>query len=149
MKDAATEDCGDACLIDTKKLLEMKGATTGDNGSDLLILLTQGTYGLFDDSFNAIQVGNAVLATEKNATIVLLDEGVYFGVKNQDPSEIELLNNTDYIQDFLELGGRILALEPSLKKRGLLDDDIIEGINLIDHSQLVQEIEKHNASLTF
>ena len=46
-----------------------------------------------------------MLATEKSATVVLLDEGVYFGVKNQDPSEIELLNNTDYIQDFLELGG--------------------------------------------
>jgi sulfur relay protein TusB/DsrH len=90
-----------------------------------------------------------VLATEKNATIVLLDEGVYFGVKNQDPSEIELPNNTNYIQDFLELEGRILALETSLKKRGLLIDDLIEGITLIDYSQLVQEIEKHKVSLTF
>ena len=143
------EDCGDTCLIDTKKLLEKKGAVSAETGSDLLILLTEGTYGTFDGPFNAIQIGNAVLALEKNATIVLLDEGAYFGVKNQDPSEIELLNNTGYIQDFLDLGGRILALEPSLKKRGLLDDDLIEGIKLIDHSQLVQEIEKHKASLTF
>ena len=144
-----SEDCGDTCVIDTKKLLEKKGVVSAETESDLLILLTEGTYGLFDGPFNAIQIGNAVLALEKNATIVLLDEGAYFGVKNQDPSEIELLNNTDYIQDFLDLGGRILALEPSLKKRGLLDDDIIEGIKLIDHSQLVQEIEKHNVSLTF
>jgi sulfur relay (sulfurtransferase) DsrF/TusC family protein len=143
------EECGDECLIDTKKLLEKKGAATAENGSDLLIFLTQGTYGLFDDSFNAIQVGNAMLATDKNATLILLDEGVYFGVNNQDPSGIELPNNTNYIQDFLDLGGRILALEPSLKKRGLLDDDIIEGIKSIDHSQLVQEIEKHKTTLTF
>jgi sulfur relay (sulfurtransferase) DsrF/TusC family protein len=143
------EECGDQCVIDTKKLLEQKSAATTITGSDLLIFLTQGTYGLSDDSFNAIQVGTAVLASEKNATMVLLDEGVYFGVKNQDPSEIELLNNTNYIKDFLELGGRILALEPSLKKRGLLDEDIIEGIQSIDHPQLVQEIEKHKASLTF
>ena len=143
------EDCGDTCVIDLKTLLEKKGAVSAETGSELLILLTEGTYGTFDGPFNAIQIGNAVLALEKNATIVLLDEGVYFGVNNQDPSEIELLNNTDYIQDFLGLGGRILALEPSLKKRGLLDDDIIEGIKMIDHSQLVQEIEKHNVSLTF
>ncbi len=143
------EDCGDACLIDTKKLLEKKDSVIAGTGSDLLILLTEGTYGLFDGPFNAIQVGNAVLATEKNATVVLLDEGVYFGVKNQDPSEIELPNNTNYIKDFIELGGRILALESSLKRRGLLNDDLIEGINLIDHSQLVQEIEKHKISLTF
>jgi len=143
------EDCGDTCVIDLKTLLEKKGAVSAETGSELLILLTEGTYGTFDGPFNAIQIGNAVLALEKNATIVLLDEGVYFGVNNQDPSEIELLNNTDYIQDFLGLGGRILALEPSLKKRGLLDDDIIEGIKLIDHSQLVQEIEKHDVSLTF
>ncbi len=146
---AEPEECGDECLIDTKKLLEKKSATTAETGSDILIFLTQGTYGLFDDSFNAIQVGNAVLATEKNATIVLLDEGVYFGVKNQDPSGIELPNNTNYIEDFLELGGRILALEPSLKKRGLQDDDLIGGIKIIDHSQVVQEIEKHKSSLTF
>ncbi len=146
---AEPEECGDECLIDTKKLLEKKGETRVETGSDILIFLTQGTYGLFDDSFNAIQVGNAVLATEKNATIVLLDEGVYFGVKNQDPSGIELPNNTNYIEDFLELGGRILALEPSLKKRGLQDDDLIDGIKIIDHSQVVQEIEKHKSSLTF
>ncbi|MFQ5888312.1 MAG: hypothetical protein ACE5HY_06410, partial [Candidatus Hydrothermarchaeales archaeon] len=102
---ATPEECGDECLIDTKKLLEKKGTAAVETGSDILIFLTQGTYGLFDDSFNAIQVGNAVLATEKNATIVLLDEGVYFAVKNQDPSGIELPNNTNYIQDFLELGG--------------------------------------------
>jgi sulfur relay (sulfurtransferase) DsrF/TusC family protein len=143
------EDCGDTCVIDTKKLLENRGTVIAGTGSDLLIFLTEGTYGLFDGPFNAIQIGNAVLATEKNATIVLLDEGVYFGVKNQDPSEIELPNNTNYIQDFLELGGLILALETSLKKRGLLIDDLIEGITLIDHSQLVQEIEKHKVSLTF
>ncbi|MEE8323038.1 MAG: DsrH/TusB family sulfur metabolism protein [Candidatus Bathyarchaeia archaeon] len=146
---ATPEDCDDTCVIDIKKLLEKKGAVSAETGSDLLILLTEGTYGTFDGPFNAIQIGNAVLALEKNATIVLLDEGAYFGVKNQDPSEIELLNNTDYIKDFLDLGGRILALEPSLKKRGLLDDDIIEGIKLIDHAQLVQEIEKHKTSLTF
>ncbi len=143
------EDCGDTCVIDTKKLLENRGAVIAGTGSDLLIFLTEGTYGLFDGPFNAIQIGNAVLAMEKNATIILLDEGVYFGVKNQDPSEIELPNNTNYIQDFLELGGLILALETSLKKRGLLIDDLIEGITLIDYSQLVQEIEKHKVSLTF
>ncbi len=143
------EDCGDTCVIDTKKLLENRGAVIAGTGSDLLIFLTEGTYGLFDGPFNAIQIGNAVLAMEKNATIILLDEGVYFGVKNQDPSEIELPNNTNYIQDFLELEGRILALETSLKKRGLLIGDLIEGITLIDYSQLVQEIEKHKVSLTF
>ena len=137
------EDCGDTCVIDTKKLLENKGASIAGTEPDLLIFLTEGTYGLFDGPFNAIQIGNAVLAMEKNATIVLLDEGVYFGVKNQDPSEIELPNNTNYIQDFLELGGLILVLETSLKKRGLLIDDLIEGITLIDYSQLVQQIEKH------
>jgi sulfur relay (sulfurtransferase) DsrF/TusC family protein len=122
---------------------------TEKTGIDLLILITQGTYGLFDSSFNAIQVGNALLATEKSATVVLLDEGVYFGVKNQDPSEIDLLNYADFIDDFLGLGGRLLALEPSLTKRGLVADDMIEGITLIDHAQLVQEIKMHRVSLTF
>ncbi|MFQ6137027.1 MAG: DsrH/TusB family sulfur metabolism protein [Candidatus Hydrothermarchaeales archaeon] len=143
------EECGDECIIDTQKLLEKKSTGVGEEGTGILIFLTQGTYGLFDDSFNAIQVGNAVLATEENATILLMDEGVYFGVKNQDPSGIELPNNTNYIEDFLELGGRILALRPSLDRRGLIKDDLIGGVEVIDNSQVVNEIEKHKASLTF
>ena len=128
---------------------EMKSASTEDAISDLLILLTQGTYGRFDGAFNAIQVGNAVLALEKNATIALLDEGVYFGVKHQDPSRIDLPNYTNYIQDCLGLGGRIVALESSLTKRGLVDEDLIEGIQVINHAKLVQELKTHKVSLTF
>ncbi|MDP2953595.1 MAG: hypothetical protein Q8O76_09805, partial [Chloroflexota bacterium] len=71
------ESCGDACVIDMSKLKERPRSDV-EKARATLILLTRGTYGHHDDGFSAIQVGNAVLAEEERATLLLLDDGVYF-----------------------------------------------------------------------
>lgn len=145
------EECGDECVIDTEALkarLAERGPSPG-NGDGILILLTQGNYGHYDDVFSAIQVGNAVLAVELPATMLLLDDGVYFGVRNQDPRELGLRSNLYYIQDFLDLGGRMLALRGSLERRSLSTEDLVEGIQVIDAAQMAREVEAHRATVTF
>src|SRR3990172_1190653 len=118
-KTDTTEEC-DTCVIDVTKLKKRSQEEQArENSWSTLILLKRGTYGHWDDAFSAIQVGNAVLAVEESATMLLMDDGVYFAVRGQDPSGIGLTNNTSFIEDFLELGGRMLALRDSLEKRGL------------------------------
>src|SRR3972149_4680820 len=125
------------CVIDTEALKRRRAeqeanGSAGSNGDAVLILLTPGTYGHPDDAFSAVQVGNAVLAVEQSATMLLLDDGVYFGVKGQDPIDLGLPNNIHYIQDFLDLGGRMLALRSSLEKRGLTQEDLLDGVEVIE-----------------
>ncbi len=122
---------------------------TNETRNSVLIFLTQGTYGHNDDAIGAILVGNGLLGVKHKTTLLLLDDGVYFVVKNQDPSDIELANNLNDITDFLELGGRIAVLENSMKKRHLSDKELIDGIEVIQTSQIISEIEKHDISMTF
>jgi sulfur relay protein TusB/DsrH len=143
------ESCGDECVIDLSKLKERHREQTEENGRATLILLTRGTYGHHDDGFSAIQVGNAVLAEEERATLLLLDDGVYFAMKGQNPSSLGLPNNLRYVEDFLDLGGRILVLEDSLKKRGLSRGDLVDGVEIISYSRMVKEVESHQVSVTF
>ncbi len=144
---------GDVCVIDTKKLIEER-ATQEKSGQEsdknsVLFLITRGTYGRFDDAFGAILVANAALAKQQNATLILIGNGIYFAMKDQDPSDIFLQSNLPEISDFLELGGRILLHRESLKKRGVDEVELIDNLEIIEDTQIVAEIEKHNITLTF
>jgi sulfur relay (sulfurtransferase) DsrF/TusC family protein len=148
-KQTEDESCGDECVIDLSKLKGRPRAEGDGNGKATLIIVTRGTYGHHDDSFSALQVGNAVLAVEEPATLLLLDDGVYLAVKGQDPSSLGLPNNIRYVEDFLDLGGRIIALESSLKRRGLEREDLVEGVEIIAQPQMAREVARHRVSVTF
>lgn len=147
-KQQEEEGCGDSCTIDLSKM-QRREAGDGGDGRATLIILTRGTYGHHDDAFSAIQVGNALLAEEERATLLLMEDGVYFAVKEQNPSPLGLPNNLRYMEDFLELGGRIVAVESALKKRGLTPQDLVEGVEVAPYSRLVRELESHAVSVTF
>lgn len=143
------ESCGDECVIDLSKLARKAEARPDGDGRATLIILTRGTYGHHDDGFSAIQVGNALLAEEEKATLLLMEDGVYFATRNQNPADLGLPNNLRYIEDFMELGGRIVALDSSLKKRGLSSQDLAQGVEVVSYSRVVEEIGNHAVSVTF
>jgi sulfur relay (sulfurtransferase) DsrF/TusC family protein len=144
---------GDVCYIDTealKKEMAEKGA--GGQASDedsVLFMVTRGTYGRFDDVYGAILVANATLAKQQSATMLLVNDGIYLAVKDQEPSRIALASNLPEISDFHELGGRLLAHRGSVEKRGVESDDFIDGVEIIEEERIVLEIERHAVSLTF
>ena len=144
---------GDVCVIDTKKLLEERARqgvkAQGTGKYSVLIMITRGTYGRFDDAYGAVLVANAALAKQQAVTMMLMGNGIYFVTKNQEPSDISLPCNLPEISDFIELGGQILVHRISMEKRGVDRDELIEGIELIEDDRVITEIEKHNVSLTF
>ncbi len=148
-------DCGpdgDVCVIDTKKLIEERakqGPKDQVNENSVIFLITRGTYGRFDDAYGAILVANAALAKQHAATLMLMGNGVYLAMKDQEPSDIFLPNNLPEISDFIELGGRILVHRDSMEKRGVAQDELLEDIEFVEDDGIITEIEKHKVSLTF
>jgi len=144
---------GDVCYIDTealKKEMAKKGASGQAPAKDsVLFMMTRGTYGRYDDVYGAILVANAALAKQQDATMLLINDGIYLALKDQEPSRIALASNLPEISDFHELGGRLLAHRESVDKRGIEPADLIDGVDFIDNDRIVHEIEKHNVSLTF
>jgi sulfur relay (sulfurtransferase) DsrF/TusC family protein len=144
---------GDVCYIDTealKKEMAEKGAGGQDpNKRSVLFMMTRGTYGRFDDVYGAILVANATLAKQQGATMILINDGIYLAIKDQEPSRIALASNLPEISDFLELGGRLLAHRDSVERRGVEPADFIEGVDIIEDERIVLEIERHSVSLTF
>ncbi len=145
---------GDVCYIDTEAL-KKEMAEKGSGGQappakdSVLFMVTRGTYGRYDDVYGAILVANATLAKQQGATMLLINDGIYLAMKDQEPSRIALASNLPEISDFHELGGRLLAHRESLEKRGVDSSDFIDGVEIIEDDRIVLEIERHSVSLTF
>ena len=115
----------------------------------ILIICTHGTYGRHDDLYGALLTANAALAKGLLVTIFLVEEGVFACNKNQNPSKIGLPNNIDELNDFLELGGRLIIDKESIDERGIKRDDMIAGAEIIQIKNIDDVIKTHNVSLTF
>ena len=115
----------------------------------ILIALMHGTYGHHDDCYGAIQLANAIVAKGGEVTLFLRRDGVYFAMKGQDPTGLGLPNNLEEISDFLELGGTIKVDSNALASRGLELEDLVEELEIIDSSRVIELIEEHEFCLTF
>jgi predicted peroxiredoxin len=116
---------------------------------DLLIICIHGTYGRDDDLYGALLTANAALAKGLNVTLYLIEEGVFACKKNQNPMKIGLSNNLDELNDFLELGGKLVVDDASIYERGINKEELIDGVEIVDIKNINDLIINHNVSLTF
>lgn len=115
----------------------------------VLVYCTHGTYGRDDDTYGAVLQANHAVARGMTVTMVLIEDGVMMGMKKQNPGKIGLPNNVNELQDFLDLGGRLVIINESLKQRGILPEEIIDGAEIIPFLNLINIISQHDISLTF
>lgn len=117
--------------------------------NSLLVICTHGTYGRDDDLYGALLASNAALAKGLMVTLLLVDEGVFACKKNQNPLKIALPNSLDELNDFLELGGKLIVENSSLVERGIEKKEIIDGAKIIQIKSIDEIIKKNEVSLTF
>jgi sulfur relay (sulfurtransferase) DsrF/TusC family protein len=115
----------------------------------ILIMCTHGTYGRHDDLYGGLLTANAALAKGLKVTIFFIEDGVFACNKNQNPSKIGLPNTIEELNDFLELGGRLIIDKISIDERGITMNDMIDGAEIIQIKDIDDIIKNHNVSLTF
>ena len=117
--------------------------------NSLLIFCTHGTYGRDDDLYGALLASNTSLAKGMKVALVLLEDGVLASKKNQNPGKIGLPNTLNEIQDFIDLGGKLIVDQNSLEERGVSKKEIVDNAEIIPFNDVTDVIENHSISLTF
>jgi tRNA 2-thiouridine synthesizing protein C len=98
-------------------------------------LLDNAPYG----SEKAYGVLNAAAVSIKmDVTIGLYSDGVYLALAGQDSRALGVPNLSDIIYAYPEI--RILAHEPSLVERGLMNQGLIESVELADEDVFMEQI---------
>ncbi len=80
----------------------------------------------------------AAVSIKMEVTIGLYADGVYLALSGQDSMALGLPSLSDTIYAYPEI--RIIAHEPSLAKRGLMNQDLIERVELVDEDEFIKQI---------
>lgn len=96
-------------------------------------------------------LGNAALAMDVEASIILQGTGVYLALRGY-PDHVHAAGFpplTELQELFQEAGGKIMVCSPCLQARKIAPEDLIPGAAVIAGATLVSEILSATSSVTY
>ena len=81
----------------------------------------------------------AAVSIKMEVTIGLYADGVYLALSGQDSKELGVPNLSDLLYSYPEI--TVIAHEPSIEKRNLLNQGLIELVELVDDDVFLEQIE--------
>ena len=82
----------------------------------------------------------AAVSIKMDVTIGLYADGVYLALSGQDSKGLGVPNLSDLLYSYPEI--RVIAHEPSIAKRNLLNQGLIELVELVDNDVFLEQIEE-------
>ncbi len=104
-----------------------------------------------DRSSVAMVVAGASVASDQTTTVFLSSEGTrlaQLGVAD-DVHEEGFAPMSELVATYVAAGGTFLVCSPCAKKRGIGEDDLIEGASIVGGATLVALLADGAASLSF
>lgn len=99
----------------------------------------------------AIVIAGASVASSQETTVFLSSEGTRLAVKGvaETLHEEGFAPLGELVDSYVEAGGTFLVCSPCAKKRGIGQDDLIEGASIVGGASLVALLAGGAASLSF
>jgi len=118
--------------------------------SSLVVNLTHSSDDA-DRASVAMVVAGAAVASAQETSVFLSSEGVRLARKGvaETLHEEGFAPMGDLVSGYVEAGGTFLVCSPCAKKRGISEDDLIEGATIVGGASLVALLAKGAASLSF
>jgi tRNA 2-thiouridine synthesizing protein C len=80
----------------------------------------------------------AAVSIKLEVTVGLYADGVYLALAGQDSDALGMPNLSDIVYAYPEI--RVLAHEPSLTERWLMNHDLIERVELVDEDVFIEQM---------
>ena len=93
-----------------------------------------------DKSTVAFVIGNAAVGSEKETVVFLTTEGVRWSQKGfaDDVHEEGFMPLKELMDNFVEAGGIVYVCAPCFKKRGLDENNLVDGAKIVVGAVLVE-----------
>lgn len=118
--------------------------------SSIVINLTQGSNDV-DRASVAMVVAGASIASAQETTVFLSSDGARLAAKGfaDDLHEEGFAPMAELIANYVLAGGTFLVCSPCAKKRGIGEEDLIEGAKIVGGATLVALLAGGAAALSF
>jgi tRNA 2-thiouridine synthesizing protein C len=87
----------------------------------------------------------AAVSIRMNITLGLYADGVYLALAEQESKKLGLPNLSDLLYSYPEI--KVLAHEPSLVERNLLNQALIELVELVDEEAFLEQMGKADCTI--
>ncbi len=104
-----------------------------------------------DKATVAFVVANAALGSEKETMVFLSTEGVRVAEKGyvDDVHEEGFMSLKELMDVFIEGGGTLYVCAPCFKKRGLDENNLVDGAVIVGGAKLVEFLSDGSPSITY
>ncbi len=99
------------------------------------IIIADGAY-TKERPFTMLRFAYTALLEDHRINIFLVEDGIFVGKKNQDPSAYD--NVGKWMKDVISEGGTVKACGACMKARGITEVELIEGIKKTTMNGLVE-----------
>ncbi|MFO8020427.1 MAG: DsrE family protein [Promethearchaeia archaeon] len=89
--------------------------------------------------YTVLRFAYTALLDGHNVNIFLVEDGVFVGLKNQDPSTYD--NVGEWMENVLEEGANVLACGVCMKARGMKEEEFIKGIEKTSMHGFLEQCE--------
>ncbi len=97
-------------------------------------------------------VANAALGSDKDTMVFLSTDGVWAAVKgeyDQIDEGAPFAPLKELVEKFVANGGKILVCSPCMKKRGITEDQLVEGASPAGGAALVEWLTNGSPCVTY
>ncbi len=98
-------------------------------------------------AFTGARIALTAAMEDINTTVILMEDGVYAALEGQESTQF--FKTVQLLEDFKDAGGRILVCGLCLKERGIPQDKVIDGIEVIDIHKLVSTMAESDQTVFF
>lgn len=107
----------------------------------ICIILKRPPYGTVDAAEAVRHALGGVVEEMKKVSLLLLDSGALAAVSGQDAGDTGFLSIESSVQDCVDMGAEVYVDKASLREVHLEEADLVEGVQVINSSE-VSEIVK-------
>jgi sulfur relay (sulfurtransferase) DsrF/TusC family protein len=123
---------------------------------DILMVVRHGPYGGFQAA-EALRHANGSLSLGFRPIVVLVDDGVYLAQADQEPGQSEWLSLGATLEEIIARGlyekkdspAEFYVDSDSLHQRGITLEDLVEGLEPIEHEKIADLMASHRLQLIF
>ena len=112
------------------------------------IILRKPPYGTVDAS-EAIRHALGAITEELPVRLILVDGGIYAGLKNQDMGTTGYLSAEEGIRDCLDMGAAVYADRTSMESAGIEESEPIDGVTVSDQAEISAAMKGSGTTMIF
>jgi len=110
------------------------------------VMIFDSPYGR-EKPYTALRFALTALNDGHEVTMILIQEGIFVAKKSQDPAEYP--NILEYLNMAMEEGLKVIVCGVCCQARGIKQDDLINGAEIVGMHEIVDACAKSDNTLTF